>query len=82
MQEIQLPELGIGENARVVGINRASPLYTRFIDMGITLGAKIKCVGKSPGNSPRAYLIRGAVIAIRNKDAAAIIVKRSGEYGS
>lgn len=37
-------------------------------------GTTIECVLKSPGNNPKAYLIRGAVIAIRDEDAEAVNV--------
>ena len=32
------------------------------------------CIAKSPAGDPAAYLIRGAVIALRGKDAAGIQV--------
>ena len=36
---------------------------------------KVMCLGLSPLGDPAAYLIRGAVIAIRAKDSQNILVK-------
>lgn len=71
-----LNNLNVGEVANVVFIDENSNLYQRFIDIGIIKGTKIECVLKSPFNDPKAYLIRGAIIAIRNCDAEKIIVTK------
>ncbi len=67
-----LDELKMGKSAVVLSIDKNSDLYQRFIDIGIIENTMIECVLKSPSNNPKAYLIRGAVIAIRNEDARAI----------
>mgnify|MGYP001181001857 CR=1 FL=1 len=48
----------------------------RLLDIGLVEGTEVECVGRSPGGDPAAYLIRGAVIAIRDADAAGILVSR------
>ena len=63
-----LYELKINESARVEKINKDAPLYSRFIDLGILNNTLITKIGTSPLGDPSAYLIRGAVIAIRDKD--------------
>lgn len=72
--------LKVGEKARVININENSNLYQRFLDIGITKNSKIECVLESPWKNPKAYLIRGAVIAIRNEDAEFIKVIREGDF--
>lgn len=47
----------------------------RFLDIGLVEGTKVECVGQSPAGDPKAFLIRGAVIAIRNEDTAQILVR-------
>ena len=47
----------------------------RVQDIGLICGTKVECVQKSPSGDPKAYLIRGALIAIRNSDARKIIVE-------
>ena len=50
-------------------MDQLSNLYQRLLDIGVINGTNVECVLKSPSNDPKAYLIRGAVIAIRNEDA-------------
>lgn len=72
---LSLDTMNIGETAIIEEINSVGSIRRRFLDIGIIPGSKIKCVLKSPTNNPVAYLIKGAVIAIRNEDASAIMVK-------
>lgn len=50
-------------------------LHRRFLDLGIICGTEIRTLFKSPHGDPKAYLIRGAVIALRNADASKIAVE-------
>lgn len=70
----RLCEIAVGEGARVRSLSERSAIRTRLADLGVIPGTEITCVGKSPLGDPRAYLIRGAVIAIRNGDAKDIIL--------
>ena len=47
----------------------------RLLDIGLIPGTRVECIGKSPGGDPKAFLIRGAVIAIRAEDADGIAVE-------
>lgn len=49
------------------------------MDIGLIENTVIECVGKSPLGDPAAYLIRGAVIAIREKDCFDILVEKAGD---
>lgn len=71
-----LKELNIGEKAIVKNIRDDCLMKQRFIDIGIIEGTKIECVLLSPGKNPKAYMIKGAVIAIRNEDAKFINIER------
>ncbi len=71
---LTLNELKSGESATVLKINTNGILHRRFTDIGITKGAKIKCLFKSPQGDPKAFLIRGTVIALRDDDSALIEV--------
>lgn len=46
----------------------------RLLDMGLIEGTRISCLQKSPAGDPVAYLIRGAVIALRSEDSSQILV--------
>lgn len=63
-----LYELKTNESATVKSVNTNAPLYSRFVDLGILKNTLITKIGTSPLGDPSAYLIRGAVIAIRDKD--------------
>ena len=39
-------------------------------------GTRVECVGQSPGGDPKAYLIRGAAVAIRSEDARTVTMRR------
>ena len=71
---MKLSELIKGEKAYVVSIYEKSGISRRLLDIGLIPGTKVECVLVSPAQNPKAYLIRGAVIAIRNEDASAISV--------
>ncbi len=73
---ISLCSLKVGECADVHTIELCINIRRRLMDLGLTQGAQIKCVGISPCGDPHAYLIRGAIIAIRNADAIGIRVKK------
>ncbi len=66
--------LGIGMKAVVKEINCGSAMERRLGDMGLIKGTNVSCVQRSPLGDPTAYMIRGAVIALRSDDAAKITV--------
>ena len=66
---MKLSEINVGETAYVIQISKQSNIFRRLLDIGLIPGTKIECVLKSPMKNPKAYMIRGAVIAIRNEDA-------------
>ena len=70
-----LSDLQPGETAVVQKILTEGGMRRRLLDLGLCECAKVKCVGKSPLGDPSAYLICGAVIAIRAADARCVIVR-------
>lgn len=64
-----LPE---GSTAQVLELLPTSKIRRRLLDLGLIAGTKVKCLQKSPAGDPAAYLIRGAVIALRCEDSAQI----------
>ena len=62
-----LADIGVGEGARVR--NPAGSLGQRLRDLGFTKGASVQCLFAAPGRGMRAYRVRGAVIALRQRDA-------------
>ncbi len=74
-----LNDIKPGECAVVKKIGSNCAIRRRLMDIGVVKNAKIECVGESPLGDPRAYLIKGAVIAIRSADCADIAVESAGE---
>ena len=64
----------VGESVRVVSLQSTGRMRRRLADLGLIPGATVACLGRSPLGDPTAYLIRGAVIAIRRRDAMEVLV--------
>lgn len=64
----------VGETVRVVSLRAEGRMRRRLADLGLIPGAEVTCLGRSPLGDPSAYLIRGAVIAIRRRDAMEVSV--------
>lgn len=69
-----LAETKVGETVRVVSLLAEGRMRRRLADLGLIPGAEVTCLGRSPLGDPSAYLIRGAVIAIRRRDAMEVSV--------
>lgn len=74
-----LSSLAVGKKGIVKKIPCECRLFERFMDIGLIENTVVECVGESPLKNPRAYLIRGAVIALRNEDCNKIEVELSGD---
>ena len=63
-----------GEKATVKELLSSGTIRRRLLDIGLTENTEVECIGKSPAGDPSAFLIRGAVIAIRSEDSKNILV--------
>ncbi len=64
-----------GQCASVRALYSTGSMRRRLLDIGLVEHTPVRCLGRSPGGDPSAYLIRGAVIAtIRSEDCENIIV--------
>ena len=68
-----LTQLSPGHTARVAGVMQDAD--RRLWDMGLVDGTLVECLFRSPLGDPTAYLVRGAVIALRAKDAARVRIE-------
>lgn len=73
-QKIPLKDLKQGQTATVTGLSAEGSMRRRLQDMGLIEGTHVECVGVSPLGDPAAYLIRGAVVALRRSDAACVSI--------
>lgn len=74
-----LASLQCGQEGRVCDLTVTGSMRRRLQDIGLIVGTKIECVQKSPAGDPTAYLIRGAVIALRKEDAKGVLVFCEGK---
>lgn len=72
---MKLNDITVGQTAFVCSLDRAGAMRRRLLDLGFTEKAAVRCVGKSPFGDPSAFLVRGAVIALRSSDAATVSVR-------
>lgn len=73
-QKDRLSALTRGQAARVDALFTQGPMRRRFQDLGLIAGTQVECLGPSALGEPCAYLIRGAVIALRRADADSIAI--------
>lgn len=66
---MRLNEINLGDKVYVKEVLKESSITRRLLDIGLIPGTRVECVLISPMKNPKAYMIRGAVIAIRNEDA-------------
>lgn len=66
-----------GEHAVVAKLLSTGSMRRRLLDIGLIENTDVECLGRSPGGDPTAFLIRGAVIAIRSEDCSDILINAS-----
>ena len=74
-----LCSLDIGESGTVLSAS-GSRSEKRLSDVGLIAGTKVSCVGKSPQGDMSAFLIRGAIIAIRSIDCQDIEIEKEEKH--
>ncbi|MGD8634244.1 MAG: FeoA domain-containing protein, partial [Anaerolineales bacterium] len=76
----QLQSLAIGESGEVIGLapSLRGAERRRMMDLGLLPGTTVRAEHISAGGSPTAYRIRGALIALRDEQAAQIIIRKKG----
>lgn len=75
----RLSNMKPNEKAIIVGISREcrGAIRRRLLDLGFVKGSEISIDNISPLGNPRAYIIRGTSIAIRNSRASQILIKKT-----
>lgn len=69
-----LNDLEQGQKAKVKSILYTGSIRRRLQDIGLIEGTEVECLQKSPAGDPVAYLIRGAVIALRSEDSSNVLI--------
>ncbi|MBW9159208.1 ferrous iron transport protein A [Clostridium tagluense] len=73
--DIPLSTLPLGKKCKVKKLISEGLIRRRMLDLGLTYGTAVESLQKSPSGDSVAYLIRGAVIALRSEVASMILVE-------
>ncbi len=71
--------LQINQEGTVKCVLNSGSIRRRFADIGLISGTKVSCVAISALGDPKAYLIRGSIMAIRNTDSKAVVLEEDYE---
>lgn len=71
---ISLSQLPLNKNGIIKEVKCEGNIKRRLLDLGLVKGTNIMPVLVSPSKDPRAFVIRGSIIAIRKEDAEKIEV--------
>jgi len=74
---IRLSDLGHGRSAHMVGLDENCQGFSRrrLMDLGFTEGARVRPSLTTFAGDPRAYEVRGTLVALRRDQAAYILVR-------
>lgn len=73
---MKLAELKVGEKAEIISMESNTTIKRRLQDIGLINGTIAECLYISPLGDPKAFLIRGTVIALRCEDTNDIIINK------
>ncbi len=77
-----LSKLAVGDSARIRSVIHTGKMQRRLWDLGFLPGTQVVCVGTTPTGDPRAYRLRGTVVALRNVDSEQILLQTKGAHGT
>lgn len=77
---INLSQLPLNKKGTVQELKCDGNIRRRLLDMGLVKGTNIVPVLVSPSKDPRAFEVRGSIIAIRKEDAENIQVNIFNKY--
>ena len=75
---VRLSELTKNDRAEVVGLDDACQGFSRrrLMDLGFTEGARVRPMLQTFAGDPRAYEIRGTLVALRREQASQVLVRQ------
>lgn len=71
-----LSKMTIGQTAEISWLSDNKFITGRLLDLGFEPGTRVTCVLKKCGDELSAFLIKGAVIALRREDADIVFVRK------
>jgi ferrous iron transport protein A len=62
-------ELSVGESGRVAKVIGADEVTRRLLEMGVTPGIELRCIGAAPLGDPLEFELRGYRLSLRKREA-------------
>ncbi len=62
----------MGDRGKVCGLDGASPLVQRLLEMGLTSGVEVAVVRFAPLGDPIEVKVRGYLLSLRRSDARSV----------
>ncbi|HEY3391386.1 MAG TPA: ferrous iron transport protein A [Lacipirellulaceae bacterium] len=72
-------ELSAGESGRVARVTGADEISRRLMEMGVTPGVQLRCLGAAPLGDPLEFELRGYRLSLRKREAEHIELVVRGE---
>ncbi|MBT9176273.1 MAG: hypothetical protein DDT20_00586 [Firmicutes bacterium] len=72
---MSLAEMSVGQRGRVIYLGAKDRLRQKMLGLGLICATPVEVLHESPMQDPKAYCIRGAVIALRSEDASQVTVE-------
>ena len=76
---LPLSDLARGQSGYIEQVSDETGMARRLSELGMLAGTRIECELISPAGDPVAYRVRGALIALRRRDARVVQVALRGE---
>lgn len=67
-----LDELPQGQRALIAAITGGGPFRRRLLELGLLPGTPVVRTAQAPFGDPKTFLVRGAVLALRRREAALV----------
>ena len=74
MNGFSLSELPLGQKGKIQEIKINGAMRRRLLEMGFHAGETVKCMYIAPQGSPIAFLVKGALVALRRNDCRLVSV--------
>ena len=71
----RLADVVVGQQARVVRVEGMDEISLRLLEMGLTPGVTVRCLGAAPLGDPLEFDVRGYRLSIRRSEAARVEVE-------
>jgi ferrous iron transport protein A len=62
-------ELSVGESGRVAQVTGTDDVSRRLLEMGVTPGVQLRCIGAAPLGDPLEFELRGYKLSLRKREA-------------